>query len=661
MTRPDVPSNPRNIDVHGPPFDKPNNTSNTAKIVWDAPEFVNGILLEYQITIDSAGQNIRNFTVGAVPKEKVPLQPETSYRICVKARNKEPNKYGLENCKNITTNSGTPFFAAQPWHDLGRKGSTRYVIMINSSAFDESNGKIRKQEILLAKPDEGLKVIDTKLPPFKNQSLFAFEGLEPGTSYRFAIKIFTRDGQKVSEIYTFQTEDAPINSVLAACLTIFVGALAAVALFIIYNRLYSPVKASTSMELPLVVTYPPDVATERRILVSSLLDTVTELHKDGGQQLIREYNELKSISPTKSTLHASLGINDHKNRYINILPFDDTRVILNEYRGIPGSDYINASYIHGYTKPKEFIASQGPKEELKEDFWRLVWEKNVHVIVMVTQCVEANKEKCCTYWPSPSNVQGWRLGFSKLQVRTVLEVNHQPGGYVTRKFELSKGSRSRVIQHFHYVSWPDMGCPQTPDQLIQFVKVVRAAIPRESSHTLIHCSAGVGRTGTFIALNNLMDEMEAEGSVDVFHCVYRMRHHRTNMVQTQSQYSFVYKCILKHYLDSIGESDKYLLDDPESTSLNTSVSVIQDNPYFMKDEYREDEGLIPLTDDEEEEDGEEEEEEKKKKKGGGGGSEEKTNGNEQYEEEKTALIDEKHDDNVKANGVIKSDEKDNEG
>ncbi|XP_047474486.1 receptor-type tyrosine-protein phosphatase F-like isoform X2 [Penaeus chinensis] len=650
-TLPDVPSKPRSLAVHGPPFDNQNNESSIAKIVWKVPEFANGILHEYLITIDLDGQNIINRPVKATV-ERVSLRPETSYRICVKARNKEPKEYGLKNCKNTTTNSGIPFFTGQPWYGPDHKISTRYFIHINSSAFDESNGKIRKQEVLFAKADRELKVVDVISQPLKNHSSFEFENLEPGTKYKFAIRISTTDGAKMSDIYTFQTEDAPISRILVAFLTIFVVALAAVAVIVIYNRRFSHVKASTSMELPLVVTYPPDVATERRILVSSLLDTVTELHNDGGQQLIREYNELKSISPAKSTYHASLGINDYKNRYINILPFDDSRVILNEYRGIPGSDYVNASYIHGYSKPKEFIASQGPKEELKEDFWRLVWEKNVHVIVMVTQCVEANKDKCCPYWPSASNVQGWRLGFSKLHVRTVLEVNHQPGGYITRKFELSKGSRTRVIQHFHYVSWPDMGCPQTPDQLIQFVKVVRAAIPRESSHTLIHCSAGVGRTGTFIALSNLMDEMEADGSVDVFHCVYRMRHHRTNMVQTQSQYSFVYKCILKHYLDSIGESDKYCLEDSESASLNTNVSVIQDNPYFMKDEYREDEGLIPFTDDEEEDDDEKEKEKKK----GGGKDKAKVHENEQHEEEKAALIEEKHDDNVKANGMIKNEE-----
>lgn len=653
MTLPDVPSMPRTLALHGPLFDKPNNKSNEGEIVWKIPEFVNGELHNYRITVDLNGENIIKRTVNASSRKlKVNLRPETSYYICVKARNKKPDKYGLAKCENITTLSGTPFFKSKPWYDTGLKSYQKYAIVVNSSAFDESNGRIIKQEILFAKSKEELTVCDTKTPPFETISPFTFKDLEPGTPYDFAIRISTKGGEAMSKS-TFRTEDAPVSSVLVACLTIIALLALAIAALIIYNRLFSPIKASTSMELPLVVTYPPDVATERKVLVGNLLDTVTELHKDGGQQLTLEYSELRSISPAKSTLHASLGINDYKNRYVNILPFDDTRVILNEYRGIPGSDYINASYIHGYTKPKEFIASQGPKEELKDDFWRLVWEKNVHVIVMVTQCVEANKEKCCTYWPSPSNVQGWRLGFPKLHVRTVLEVNHQPGGYITRKFELSKGSRSRVIQHFHYVSWPDMGCPQTPDQLIQFVKVVRAAIPKESSHTLIHCSAGVGRTGTFIALSNLMDEMECEGSVDVFHCVYRMRHHRTNMVQTQSQYSFVYKCILKHYLDSIGESDKYCLEDSESASLTTNVSVVQDNPYFME-EYREDEGLIPLSDDEDEEN----DEDKKKVR-----NEDKAevNGNELHGEETVALIDKTQDVGVKANGVIKHEEKSSDG
>ncbi|XP_042882627.1 receptor-type tyrosine-protein phosphatase delta-like isoform X2 [Penaeus japonicus] len=654
MTQAAAPSKPRNIEVHGPPFDKPGRSSKIAEIKWKVPEFINGKLSNYLISIHQNGKKV---TIGPqeVNKEsfKTNLLPETSYTICVKAKNEIPDAYGPEECKKIDTKSGKPFFLGRPWYvpESETPLHDRHFIMINSSTFDESNGKIEFLEVLLGEEEEQLEMIK-RLVPTNDPYLFKFENLKSGTRYLFAIRIFTSENNTQSDPYVFLTADAPVSGIMIAFITIVVMlALLLVALFV-YTRLFSSIKASTSMELPLVVTYPPDVATERRIIVSNLVDSVTELHKDGGQQLICEYNELKTISPMKSTIHASLDINDYKNRYINILPFDETRVVLNEYRGIPGSDYINASYIHGYSKPKEFIASQGPKEELKDDFWRMIWEKNVHVIVMVTQCVEANKEKCCMYWPSPSNVQGWRLGFSKLHVRTVLEVNHQPGGYVTRKFELSKGTRTRIIQHFHYVSWPDMGCPQTPDQLIQFVKVVRAAVPHESSHTLIHCSAGVGRTGTFIALNNLIDEMDAEASVDVFHCVYRMRHHRANMVQTQSQYSFVYKCILKHYLDSIGESDKFCLADTEPSSLNVNLSAIQDNPYFMQDEYREDEGLIPFTDDEEEE-----EDEKKKK---GDKDKAKTDEEELHEDETSVLINNQHDDNVKANGVIKTDGKNNE-
>ncbi|KAG0727794.1 Receptor-type tyrosine-protein phosphatase beta [Chionoecetes opilio] len=160
--------------------------------------------------------------------------------------------------------------------------------------------------------------------------------------------------------------------------------------------------------------------------------------------------------------------------------------MLKEYPNTPYSDFINASYIHGYSVAREFIASQGPLRNTVNDFWRMVWEKNVHVIVMVTQCVERNKKH-----------------------------------------------KVRLIRQFHFVAWPDMGCPTTPDTLIHFVKTVRKAVPKESSHVVVHCSAGVGRTGTFIGLSNLMEEMSDQNSIDVFHTVYRMRLHRVNMVQTE--------------------------------------------------------------------------------------------------------------------------------
>ncbi|XP_071532745.1 receptor-type tyrosine-protein phosphatase beta-like [Panulirus ornatus] len=520
----------------------------------------------------------------------IELKPETEYRFRLYAENCEPEGLSKPAVRKLTTTAGIPFFADKPLlrSDVENdKPDKTFPIIIDPRTFRHDNGRIRKYEIHVRKdcikPEEGKPtslpvffsqdipdhkiafVIGENRPPCTNISC-NFE-LTPVTKYCFFVRIYTSRSSKDSAFERFETKESPLTTlalVTLALVSVLVVAVVVVLILVAYSRFFSFMKRSISIDLPLVVALPTDVDVERRILVHDLPTCVPKLLSQNKMDLKQEFSLLQAACPIKPCRYASAPANSPKNRYINILPFDETRVRMKEYRYIPFSDYINASYIHGYDKKRQFIACQGPTELYIDDFWRMVWEKNVHVIAMVTQCVEKNKNKCCKYWPDRKEPSELHLKLSRLKVQTMYESAPHPAGYITRRFKLSKGKKSRIILHFHYVSWPDMGCPQSTDDLIQFALAVKNAVPQESSHTVVHCSAGVGRTGTLIGLSNLIDEMEVKESVDVFHAVYRMRLHRCNMVQTMDQYAFLYQCVLHYYLKMTGQSEAKSIEEKEN-------------------------------------------------------------------------------------------------
>lgn len=207
----------------------------------------------------------------------------------------------------------------------------------------------------------------------------------------------------------------------------------------------------------------------------------------------------------------------------------------------PCSDYINASYIPGCSFRREYIATQGPLPGTKDDFWKMVWEQNVHNVVMVTQCVEKGRVKCDHYWPFDHDA----LYYGDLIVQMLSE-SVLPE-WTIREFKICNEEQldcARIIRHFHYTVWPDHGVPETAQSLIQFVRTVRDYINRSpnSGSTVIHCSAGVGRTGTFIALDRILQQLEIKDSVDIYGTVYDLRLHRVHMVQTECQYAYLHLC-----------------------------------------------------------------------------------------------------------------------
>ncbi|XP_043101766.1 receptor-type tyrosine-protein phosphatase eta isoform X2 [Puntigrus tetrazona] len=250
-----------------------------------------------------------------------------------------------------------------------------------------------------------------------------------------------------------------------------------------------------------------------------------------------EFEDLRPVGINQPKTVAQAPDNKAKNRYNNVLPYDSSRVKLSVLSS-PFDDYINASYMPGYTSKKEFIAAQGPLPCTVNDFWRLIWEKNIHTIVMLTKCNEQGRVKCEEYWPAD------KKHFNNLTVTNISEIPLED--WTLRDFEVKnvKTAESRSVRHFHFTAWPDHGVPETTELLINFRHLVREHMDQYSRHspTLVHCSAGVGRTGTFIAIDRLIYQIERDGVVDVYGIIHDLRMHRPLMVQTEDQYVFLNQC-----------------------------------------------------------------------------------------------------------------------
>uniref|UniRef100_A0A3B4VN80 protein-tyrosine-phosphatase n=2 Tax=Seriola dumerili TaxID=41447 RepID=A0A3B4VN80_SERDU len=280
----------------------------------------------------------------------------------------------------------------------------------------------------------------------------------------------------------------------------------------------------------------------KAISVAKFPDHFCQLSVDDNRGFSQEYENLVPVGTEQTRKAAILPENKARNRFNNVLPYDWCRVKLSTSNPDETSDYINASYMPGYNREREYIATQGPLPSTVSDFWRMIWEQRVKGIVMVTNCVEGGRTKCEQYWPADSKpcLYGEFL--------ITMKSEQQEPNWTLREFSVKHTSTSggRTVKHFHFTAWPDHGVPQGTDVLIQFRRLVRWHIEREGNGapTVVHCSAGVGRTGTIIALDVLLQQLDKNRTVGINAFVHRMRLCRPFMVQTESQYVFLHQCIM---------------------------------------------------------------------------------------------------------------------
>ncbi|XP_066913427.1 tyrosine-protein phosphatase non-receptor type 9-like [Clytia hemisphaerica] len=309
----------------------------------------------------------------------------------------------------------------------------------------------------------------------------------------------------------------------------------------------------------------------------SIEDFMVNMNRAGKKGVHKEYEELRSLPPSGNFESTLYPVNTKKNRYNNILTFEETRVRLERRNDDPFSDYINANFVNGYDADKKFICTQGPTPFTFNDFWRMIWEQKVGVIVMVTRCVERNRIKCGTYWPQMPKES---TVFGEIFVENIDQ--NVGEDFTINQFVLkhNNGEALRKLYHIQFTTWPDFGVlssaapileaiefieerqPELTEQLQEEAKMNRAGGGLEGSGeydtpekpavivppVVIHCSAGVGRTGTFCCLSNSVERLRKTGLIDIYSTVKSIREQRAFSVQTPEQYQFCYTGILEYVL-----------------------------------------------------------------------------------------------------------------
>nr|XP_058893669.1 receptor-type tyrosine-protein phosphatase alpha isoform X3 [Kogia breviceps] len=467
---------------------------------------------------------------------------------------------------SVTSPSLAPTFS--PSLTLG----PTYVTTVNSS--DSDNGTTRTvstNSVVTAVSPNGTwlpdnQFTDTRTEPWEGNASTA--ATTPET--------FPPSGNSDSKD---RRDETPIIAVMVALSSLLVIVFIIIVLYMLRFKKYKQAGSHSNsfrlsngrtedvepQSVPLLARSPSTNRKYPPLPVDKLEEEINRRMADDNKLFREEFNALPACPIQATCEAASKEENKEKNRYVNILPYDHSRVHLTPVEGVPDSDYINASFINGYQEKNKFIAAQGPKEETVNDFWRMIWEQNTATIVMVTNLKERKECKCAQYWPD----QGcWTYGNIRVSVEDVTVLVD----YTVRKFciqqvgDVTNRKPQRLITQFHFTSWPDFGVPFTPIGMLKFLKKVKACNPQYAGAIVVHCSAGVGRTGTFVVIDAMLDMMHTERKVDVYGFVSRIRAQRCQMVQTDMQYVFIYQALLEHYL--YGDTEL------EVTSLETHLQKI---------------------------------------------------------------------------------------
>ncbi|XP_016324577.1 receptor-type tyrosine-protein phosphatase C-like isoform X2 [Sinocyclocheilus anshuiensis] len=402
---------------------------------------------------------------------------------------------------------------------------------------------------------------------------FSFENLYYHTEYNIEITAMNGNGNTspVTIISSTTYNDKAVIGFLVFLILVTSLAL----LFVLYKMfLLKRKRSAEDEEIPLT---PEPLRRVEPIYAEGLVDAYLSKIADESRLFMDEFQSIPRIFSNYTIKEAKKQENQSKNRYVDILPYDYNRVILSA----GGEDnYINASFIEGYQEPKKYIAAQGPKDETVCDFWQMVWEQKSSIIVMVTRCEEGNKIKCAQYWPSLDRETEIFDDF----VVKIRSEQHCPD-YTIRHLILNnkrEKASEREVTHIQFISWPDHGVPGDPCLLLKLRRRVNSFKNFFSGPVVVHCSAGVGRTGTYIGIDAMIESLEAEGRVDIYGYVAKLRRQRCLMVQVEAQYILIHTALIEH--NQFGETEVSLSEF--HSALNTLRQKDGSDPSLLEMEFQ---------------------------------------------------------------------------
>ncbi|CAI5776589.1 receptor-type tyrosine-protein phosphatase C isoform X4 [Podarcis lilfordi] len=517
-----------------------NSSNSTIEITWKKPQSEeNGPIDGYMVCLGEKNYYNKKYNVSKNTSYIWnDLKPYKNYSVYVWAYTKTQNDAVLEgqrSSKTIPTKAAKPTGVRNIKADLSNEANN--AVKIKCSKPEQINGP--KEEYILYLEDENKT---------KKDCSFEVKDLAYLTTYTF--KVGFSNGNYTSEALVSNPVTTRYNSQALIIFLAFLIIVTSVALLLVLYKIYTLNKKrssdpDTGMQ-PLIIGRDDDkhLLNIDPIPAELLWETYKRKIADEGRLFLDEFQSIPRVFSKFTIKDARKSYNQNKNRYIDILPYDYNRVELSSVLGDPGSDYINASHIDGFTEPRKYIAAQGPKEETTDDFWRMIWEQKATIVVMVTRCEEGNRVKCAKYWPSmEEETASYGDIVVKINECKVCPDYNIQKLHITNRREKTTG---RDVTHIQFTSWPDHGVPDNPHLLLKLRRRVNAFSNFFSGPVVVHCSAGVGRTGTYIAIDAMLEGLEAEGRMDVYGYIVKLRRQRCLMVQVESQYILIHQALVEY-------------------------------------------------------------------------------------------------------------------
>nr|XP_048286908.1 receptor-type tyrosine-protein phosphatase C isoform X3 [Myodes glareolus] len=517
-----------------------NVSENKTLVTWNHPST---LLHGYYLCSNKTGSENCKELKGTVSHEVTHLKPYTYYGVSLHAYvdGRVRRNGSAEQCF-FQTKAAPP----SKVNEVKAIRTSQNVIIVTCEPPNEINGP--KKFYILEVKSKG----SVPLKFNKTTCRFDVKDLYYLTDYTFQVSFHNGEYQGEAVV---ENQSTSYNDKALITFLIFLIVVTSIALLVVLYKIYDLRKKRSSNldEQQELVTRDEEkqLMDVEPIHADVLLETYKRKIADEGRLFLAEFQSIPRVFSKFSIKDARKAHNQNKNRYVDILPYDYNRVELSEINGDVGSTYINASYIDGFKEPRKYIAAQGPRDETVDDFWRMIWEQKATVIVMVTRCEEGNRNKCAEYWPCME--EGTRA-FRDVVVK-IIEHKICPD-YIIQKLNIThkkEKATGREVTHIQFTSWPDHGVPEDPHLLLKLRRRVNAFSNFFSGPIVVHCSAGVGRTGTYIGIDAMLEGLEAEGKVDVYGYVVKLRRQRCLMVQVEAQYILIHQALVEY--NQFGETE----------------------------------------------------------------------------------------------------------